>query len=300
MATSGTNPAVTEHPALQGARWVFLGVIINAALSAIKGIAGVLGNSYALIADAIESGLDVFQSLVVWGGLKIAAVPADKDHPYGHGKAEPLAAILVSLGLLAGATVIAVESIREIRSPHHAPAPFTLVVLILVVATKETMFRVIGRVGRAIKSTAVRSDAWHHRSDAVTSLAAFIGITVALIGGEGYEAADDWAALFACTIIAYNGFRLLRPAVGEIMDMAPDPATEADVRVIALQVDGVKSLDTCTVRKMGFDYFVDLHVEVDGDMTVRDGHTVAHRVKDAIMNANSNVRDVLIHIEPKD
>jgi cation diffusion facilitator family transporter len=279
---------------------VFLGVIINAALSAIKGITGVLGNSYALIADAIESGMDVFQSLVVWGGLKIAAVPPDKDHPYGHGKAEPLAATVVSLGLLAGATVIAVESFREILSPHHAPAPYTLVVLILVVATKEIMFRVIGRVGRAIKSTAVRSDAWHHRSDAFTSLAAFIGISIALIGGEGYEAADDWAALFACSIIAYNGIRLLRPAIGEIMDMAPDPATEEEVRQIALGVRGVKSLDTCTVRKMGFDYFIDLHVEVDGDMSVRDGHAVAHRVKDAVMEANRTVRDVLIHIEPKD
>jgi len=300
MAISGQHPAASEHPALRGARWVFLGVIINAALSAVKGVAGVLGNSYALIADAIESGLDVFQSLIVWGGLKIAAAPPDKDHPYGHGKAEPLAAIVVSFGLLAGATVIAVESIREIRSPHHAPASFTLVVLIVVVAIKETMFRVLGRVGDAIKSTAVRSDAWHQRSDALTSLAAFIGISVALIGGEGYEAADDWAALFACSIIAFNGFRLLRPAVGEIMDMAPDPATEADVRVTALKVEGVKSLETCTVRKMGFDYFIDLHVEVNGDMSVRDGHALAHRVKDAIMDANSNVRDVLIHIEPKE
>ena len=300
MATVDSKPAPFDHPALRGARWVFLGVVINAALSAIKGIAGVLGNSYALIADAIESGMDVFQSLVVWGGLKIAAVPPDEDHPYGHGKAEPLAAIVVSLGLLAGATVIAIESVREIREPHHAPAPFTLVVLILVVVTKETMFRVIGRVGNAIKSTAVKSDAWHHRSDALTSLAAFIGITVALIGGVGYEAADDWAALFACGIIAFNGFRLLRPALGEIMDTAPDPAIEEEVRRIALRVRGVESLDMCSVRKMGFDFFVDLHVEVNGDMSVRDGHDVAHRVKDAVREANPSVRDVLIHIEPKD
>jgi len=277
-----------------------LGVVFNAGLSALKGIAGVLGNSYALIADAIESGLDVFQSLVVWGGLRIAAVPPDHDHPYGHGKAEPLAAIVVSLGLFAGATVIATESVGEILAPHHAPAPFTLVVLVLVVITKETLFRVMRRVGHAIKSTAVRSDAWHHRSDALTSAAAFIGISVALIGGKGYEAADDWAALCACAIIAYNGIRLLRPALGEVMDMAPDPAIEEEVRRVALGVKGVESLDVCWVRKMGFDFFVDLHVEVKGDMSVRDGHGVAHRVKDAVRAANPHVRDVLIHIEPKD
>ena len=287
------------HPALRGARFVLFGVVINAALSAIKGIAGVLGNSYALIADAIESGLDVFQSLVVWGGLRIAAVPPDESHPYGHGKAEPLAAIVVSLGLFAGAILIAVESVREILAPHHAPKPFTLVVLIVVVITKETLFRVASRIGTAIQSTAVKSDAWHHRSDAFTSAAAFIGISVALIGGEGYEAADDWAALCACAIIAFNGLRLLRPGLGEIMDSAPDPSIEQQVRRVALTVKGVESLDVCWVRKMGFDFFVDLHVEVKGDMSVRDGHDVAHRVKDAVRANNPHVRDVLIHIEPK-
>ncbi|MCC6695302.1 MAG: cation transporter [Candidatus Hydrogenedentes bacterium] len=299
MSVLNTASVPTRHPALRGARFVLIGVIINAALSAIKGIAGVLGNSYALIADAIESGLDVFQSLVVWGGLKLAAVPPDEGHPYGHGKAEPLAAIVVSLGLFAGAILIAVESVREILAPHHAPEPFTLAVLVVVVATKETLFRVASRIGASINSTAVKSDAWHHRSDALTSAAAFVGISVALIGGKGYEAADDWAALFACIIIGFNGLRLLRPGLGEIMDSAPDPSIEQEVRRIALTVKGVESLDVCWVRKMGFDFFVDLHVEVKGDMSVRDGHDVAHRVKDAVRANNPHVRDVLIHIEPK-
>lgn len=289
-----------NHPALLGARFVLAGVVVNATLAAVKGIAGVLGNSYALIADAMESGLDVFQSLIVWGGLLIAATPPDENHPYGHGKAEPLSAVGVSIGLLAGAVLIAYESVREILVPHHAPEWYTLLVLIVVVATKETLFRVMSRVGQSTKSTAVRSDAWHHRSDAITSAAAFIGISVALIGGKGWEEADDYAALFACVIIAYNGIRLARPAINEIMDVAPDPVIEEEVRRIAKGVDGVTDLDACGVRKMGFDFFVDLHVIVDGDMTVRDGHSVAHHVKDAIRAANPHVRDVLVHVEPHD
>ncbi|MCC6795591.1 MAG: cation transporter [Candidatus Hydrogenedentes bacterium] len=295
-----TPPNTPQHPALRGVRFVFLGVIVNAALAATKGIAGILGNSYALVADAIESSLDVFQSLIVMGGLVIAATPPDHNHPYGHGKAEPLAAIVVSIGLLAGAIVIAYQSVREIMLPHHAPEPYTLAVLIIVVITKETMFRVMRRVDRTTQSTAVRADAWHHRSDAFTSAAAFIGILIALLGGKGWESADDWAALAACIIIGYNGLHLLWPALNEVMDVAPDPAIEEGVRNIALGIVGVESLDVCSVRKMGFDYFVDLHVIVNGDMKVRDGHDVAHRVKDAVRAANPRVRDVLIHVEPHD
>ncbi|MBX7255681.1 MAG: cation diffusion facilitator family transporter [Candidatus Hydrogenedentes bacterium] len=290
----------TEHPALRGARFIVVGVLINLALAIIKGVAGILGNSYALIADAMESSLDVFQSIVVWSGLRIAARPPDKDHPYGHGKAEPIAAVAVSMGLLFGALVIAVQSIREIVASSTSPAPFTLIVLVVVIVAKETLFRVMSGVGAAIESTAVRSDAWHHRSDAITSAAAFVGIGIAVVGGKGYENADDWAALFACMIIAFNGFRLLRPAVGEVMDVAPDPAVEAQVREVAMTVAGVRSLHVCWVRKMGFEYFVDLHVKVDGSITVHDGHDVAHRVKDAVRFVNPRIRDVLIHIEPED
>ncbi len=288
-----------EHPALHGARFVLAGLLINATLAITKGLAGVMGNSYALVADGIESTLDVFQSILVWTGLLIASVPPDEDHPYGHGKAEPLSAVVVSIGLLAGAAFIAFESIRELRIQRDAPEPFTLIVLIAVVAVKEGLFRIMRRVGTSIRSTALRSDAWHHRSDALTSGAAFVGITIALLGGKGFEKADNWAALFACVIIAANGIRLARPAIGEIMDRAPDPMIEEQVRRITLEVAGVECLETCTVRKMGFDFFVDLHVEVDGDMTVRDGHVVAHRVKDAIRAANPRIRDVLIHVEPK-
>ena len=181
-----------------GARIALLGMVINAALAIAKIVAGVLGNAYVLIADGIESTLDVAGSVVIWGGLKFAARPPDETHPYGHGKAEPVAAAIVAGGVIAAAIGLAIQSAREIVTPHHAPAPFTLVVLIAVVVVKELLYRSVIRLGRNVESTAVQTDAWHHRSDALTSLAAFVGITIALIGGAGWESADDWAALFAC------------------------------------------------------------------------------------------------------
>jgi len=281
-----------------GIRSTLIGVLANALLAAVKAIAGVLGNSYALIADAVESTSDIASSLVVLGGLKIASVPPDENHPYGHGKAEPLAAMIVAVALLTAAVGIAIQCIREIAVPHHAPAPFTLIVLVLVVAIKESLFRFAFKVGERVQSTAVRTDAWHHRSDAITSSAAFIGISIALVGGEGYESADDWAALFASCIIAYNAYRFLVPAIREIMDAAPPPGIETHVREVASRVEGVVELEKCFVRKMGLEYYVDLHVIVDGGVSVRRGHEVAHNVKDAIKNSDPKISDVMVHIEP--
>ena len=298
MADSGPVPERVAHPASRGIHSTAIAIGVNVALAVIKGVAGFAGRSYALVADAIESLADVFTSLVVMGGLKIASTPPDADHPYGHGKAEPLAAMAVALGLFAAAVLIAVQSVREILTPHHAPAPFTLIVLFLVVVVKETLFRFVLGVGRAVESTAVQADAWHHRSDAITSTAAFIGIAAALIGGKGYESADDWAALLASGIIAANGYRLLKPALREVMDTAPPAAIERHVREAARQVEGVVGLEKCLVRKMGFDYHVDLHVEVDGAISVHRGHEIAHSVKAAIRRANPRVLDVLVHVEP--
>jgi cation diffusion facilitator family transporter len=275
-----------------------VGIVVNALLALIKGVAGVLGNSYALIADAIESTSDVFSSFIVWVGLRISARPPDRTHPYGHGKAEPIAAAIVATALLAAAITIALQSIHEIITPGETPAPFTLLVLVLVVITKESLFRFVFSVGEAVQSTVVRTDAWHHRSDAITSAAAFVGISIALVGGQGYEAADDWAALFASVIIAYNAYRLFVPAFNEVMDAAPPKRIEGEVRVAAVSVRGVEGLDKCYVRKMGFEFYVDLHVVVHGEMTVRRGHDIAHSVKEAVRSANPRVADVLVHIEP--
>ena len=268
------------------------------AFAFIKIAAGVFGNAYALIADGIESALDAAGSIVIWGGLRFAARPPDASHPYGHGKAEPLAAIVVALGVLAAAAVLVVASVREIFMPHHGPAPFTLLVLVIAVIVKETLFRSVSRLGRAIDSTAVTTDAWHHRADAIISMAAAIGISIALIGGEKWRRADDIAALFACAVIATMGARLLGPALCEILDTAPRGEITESIRRAARSVPNVIDLDKCFVRKMGVSYYVDLHVQVDGGISVYEGHELAHRVKDAIRATNPHIADVLVHIEP--
>jgi cation diffusion facilitator family transporter len=284
---------------LQTARRVaLLGMVINVVLASVKIFAGVIGNAYVLIADGIESALDVGGSLIIWSGLTFAARPPDETHPYGHGKAEPVAAIVVAVGVLAAALGLAIQSVRELFLPHHAPAPFTLAVLIVVVIVKEILYRKVMRFGRDVESTAVQTDAWHHRTDAMTSIAAFIGISVALIGGERFQSADDWAALFACALIAANGYRLLKPALFEIMDTAPSGAIVDLVREAAGSVPGVVRIDKSLVRKMGLSFYVDLHVEVDGKISVRDGHHIAHEVKRAIQQSDPRIADVLVHIEP--
>lgn len=281
-----------------GARIALIGLVTNFILAAVKIISGMVGHSYVLIADGIESALDIAGSLIIWGGLKFAARPPDETHPYGHGKAEPIAATLVSFGVIAAALGLAIESVQEILTPHHAPAPFTLIVLVAVVVVKEFLFRAVNRLGRAVESTAVQTDAWHHRTDALTSTAAFVGISIALLGGPGWESADDWAALFACALIAGNGLRLLYPALHEIMDTAPRGAMVDAVCAAARDVPGVLEVEKCLVRKMGLSYYVDLHIGVDETISVKSGHSIAHRVKDAIRGTDPRIADVLVHVEP--
>ena len=282
----------------KGVRTTFIGIIVSAFLAAIKIFTGIVGNSYALIADGIESLTDIFTSSIVLTGLYFASKPADENHPYGHGKAEPFAGVAVSLGIFIAAMIIVVQSIHEIITPHHAPASFTLIVLVLVIVTKETLFRFVIKVGTSVNSIAVKSDAWHHRSDAITSAAAFIGISISLLGGKGYESADDFAALFASVIIIINAYRIFKPALFELLDTAPPTQVVQKVRDVAGQVGNVMGIDKCFVRKMGFDYFVDIHVLVDANLPVHKGHEIAHIVKDQLMKEYSNISDVLVHIEP--
>jgi cation diffusion facilitator family transporter len=282
----------------RGLKTTLIGIIASFILAAIKIFTGIVGNSYALIADGIESLTDIFTSSIVLTGLYFAAKPADEDHPYGHGKAEPFAGIAVSFGIFIAAMIIVVQSVYEIITPHHAPASFTLIVLIVVIITKETLFRFVIKVGTTVNSVAVKSDAWHHRSDAITSVAAFIGISIALIGGEGYESADDFAALFASVIIIINAYRIFKPALFELLDTAPPTQVIQKVRSVAGKVENVMGIDKCFVRKMGFDYFVDIHVLVDANLPVHKGHEIAHKVKDRLMKEYSNISDVLVHIEP--
>ncbi|HEV2434485.1 MAG TPA: cation diffusion facilitator family transporter [Verrucomicrobiae bacterium] len=282
----------------RGLRATFTGMAVNVVLSGTKLTAGIAGHSHALVADAVESFADIFSSLIVWRGLVVAAAPADEDHPYGHGKAEPIASAIVAAMLLGAALWIAITAFGEIMKPHQSPAPFTLVVLVAVVAVKEGLFRFVSREGRAVDSSAVKTDAWHHRSDAITSVAAGIGISVSLIGGKGFEAADDVAAIAAAGVIAWNGWHLLRPALNELMDTAPGHEVIDQIRQIAATTPGVDRVEKCFVRKVGYQYFVDMHVEVDPQMTVLHSHEIAHEVKDKIRDTMPSVNDVLVHIEP--
>jgi cation diffusion facilitator family transporter len=296
--TSAVHPQAVADNLQTGARVALLGLVINVVLASAKIAAGILGNAYVLIADGIESALDVAGSLVIWGGLKFAARPPDATHPYGHGKAEPIAAVIVAIVVLAAALGLAIQSVRELFLPHHAPAPFTLIVLVIVVITKEFLYRYVIRFGRNVESTAVQTDAWHHRTDAMTSVAAFIGISISLVGGDAWQSADNWAALFACVLIASNGYRLLEPALHEIMDTAPRGAIVDLVRNAAASVPGVVEIDKALVRKMGLNFYVDLHVGVNGNISVREGHHIAHQVKRAIQATDPRIADVLVHVEP--
>ena len=293
------DPDLALHAAAsEGVRATVWGIVASSCLAVIKVIAGVLGNSYALIADGIESMLDIVSSMVVWGSLRIAAQPATERYPYGFGKAEPLAALAIATALLGAAVGIAIQSIAEIRTPHHTPAPFTLVVLVGVILTKEVMFRFLFRTGKSIGSKAMQTDAWHHRSDSLTSLAAFIGISIAIFMGKGYESADDWAALFAAGVIAYNGTRLFRSALREVLDVSPSPELIEQIRRISGSVPDVVDIEKCRVRTSGLVLFIDLHVIVDGQISVRQGHDISHRVKEALLESKLGIRDVTVHIEP--
>ena len=285
-----------EKAVQKGMRSSLVGIGFNLALAGFKCAAGILGHSFALVADGIESISDVVSSTVVYFGLKLAIKPPDEDHPYGHGKAEPIAAIIVSLALILAAVLIGIESIKRIQQPHALPLPYTLWVLLAVVTVKLLLSRYVIAVGQDLDSTAVKSDAWHHLSDAITSGFALIGISIALWTRN--PAADDWAALCASPVIIFNASRQVRLPFSELLDATPSPRIEGQVRSIAARVEGVLGLEKCQVRKMGFRYYVDLHVIVDGHITVRQGHEIAHAVESTVLHLAPQIARVLVHIEP--
>ena len=279
-------------------RITYFSIVGNAGLAIIKGLAGFFGNSYALIADAIESTADIFSSFLVLFGLKYASRPADKNHPYGHGRAEPLITFLVVGFLITSATIIAYESIKNIGTPHELPKIWTLFVLIPLIIWKEISFQLVIRKAKETNSSSLKADAWHHRSDAITSIAALIGISIALYFGNGYETADDWAALFASGFILYNSYKIFRPALGEIMDEHLYDDLVADIRKVSLSCAGVVATEKCFVRKAGMKYHVELHAIVQADITVKYGHEIAHNLKDTLLNDIPQLGHVIIHIEP--
>jgi cation diffusion facilitator family transporter len=281
-----------------GALLVARGIALNAVLAAIKIAGGILGHTYALIADGIESLMDIFSSALVWAGLRVAARPPDANHPYGHGKAEPVAGLAVAFIVFLAAGWIGWHAVKEIRTPHQGPHWGTLPLLAGIVAVKSYFSRRLVRAGRDAGSTSLGIEAWHHMADALTSGAAFVGIAIAVIGGEGYESADDWAALGACLVIAVNGVSLARRALDDVMDVAVSDEFETQIRATASAVPGVRGLDKCRIRKSGLMHLVDIHVEVDGRLSVHAGHEIAGAVKSALLASPHRVSDVLVHIEP--
>jgi cation diffusion facilitator family transporter len=276
----------------------YFSIIGNALLAIIKGLAGFFGNSYALTADAIESTTDIFSSFLVLFGIKYSNRPADENHPYGHGRAEPLITFLVVGFLITSATIIAYESINNIGTSHDLPKPWTLLVLGTIIIWKEYSFRLVMKRSLESNSSSLKADAWHHRSDAITSVAAFIGISIALFLGKGYESADDWAALFASGFIFYNSYLIFRPALGEIMDEHLNEDLITAIRKVAQQVDGIVNTEKCFIRKAGMKYHVELHAIVNSTITVKEGHTLAHTLKDTLQDEIPELGHVLIHIEP--
>ena len=273
-------------------------ILGNIAFAIIKFVAGVLGNSYALIADAIESTADVFASILVWIGLKYSTKPADENHPYGHGRFETLSTFAVIGFLVVSATVIAYESIRNIRTPHEGPEVFTLFVLGGIILFKELAFQYVMRKSRETNSSSLKADAWHHRSDAITSIMAFVGISVAIFLGDGFEAADDVAALLASGIIIYNAYKIFKPVLSEISDEQIYDELIQKIEKIAETDQTIVAVEKCHVRKMGMVYYVDMHLVVNGKLSVMEGHKIAHDLKDKIMDILPEIADVLIHVEP--
>jgi cation diffusion facilitator family transporter len=278
----------------------YFSIIGNTSLAFIKGLAGFFGNSYALVADAIESTTDIFASFLVLFGIKYSNRPADENHPYGHGRAEPLITFLVVGFLITSATIIAYESIQNIGTPHDLPKAWTLIVLALIIGWKEYSFQTVMKKSIITNSSSLKADAWHHRSDAITSVAAFIGISIALILGKGYESADDWAALFASVFILYNSYMIFRPALGEIMDEHRYDDLVENIRQESLKVEGIIGTEKCFIRKAGMKYHVDLHAIVDANISVKEGHDLAHKLKDTLRSQILELGHVLIHVEPNE
>ncbi|MFT6797918.1 MAG: cation diffusion facilitator family transporter [Nonlabens sp.] len=279
-------------------RTTYFSIVGNIALALIKGFAGFFGNSYALIADAIESTTDIFASFLVLLGFKYAARPADENHPYGHGKIEPLITFAVVTFLVVSATIIAYESIQNIQTPHKAPKSWTLIVLGMIIIWKEVSFHIVIKKSKQTNSSSLKADAWHHRSDAITSVMAFIGISIAILFGKGYETADDWAALLASSFILYNSYLILRPALGEVMDEQLYGDLINEIRIKSIEVEGVLGTEKCFIRKAGMKFNVDLHAIIDGSISVKKGHDISHDLKDHLRNKLPHLGHVLIHIEP--
>ena len=273
-------------------------LLSNIILTIITWIAGVLGNSNAIIANAIESTNDIIASSVVFIGLKYSQKPASEDYPYGRGRIEPIITFIVVLIMILSAVFIVHEAINNINTSHALPKKWTLFFVAAFLLWKEFCYRLVFKKSAQLNSSALLAEAWHHRSDALTSVATFVGISLALLLGEEYAFLDDVAAIVASGFIVFNAFKIFRPAWGEIMDKNSHEEFKLMIYEDAKLIPDIIQIEKCHVRKVGIYYYIDMHLEVDGKMPVRRGHEISHEFKDLLMDKHHEIGDVLIHIEP--
>jgi len=284
----------------QSRRAAFLGIAVSLGLGFVKLAGGVFGHSVALMSDAVHSFGDALTSAAVLGALLWSQRPADTEHPYGHTRAEAVAASNVALLLIISAFGVAWEALRTLDEPSPVPKPYTLAIAAGSIFLKEALYRYQSRVARLTGSTAMLATAWDHRLDAVGSLLVLAGLALATWGGPAWHAADHWAAVGVALVILWAGGTLFWASLQELMDRQADPEILAVVRREALAVPGVVGIEKLLVRKTGLEYLVDIHVEVNSEISVREGHAIAHAVKDRLVQKMVTVKDVLVHIEPAD
>ncbi len=275
-----------------------LGLVANVILGIVKLVGGILGGSFALISDAVNSIGDSLTSVVVLFALIVAQRPADREHPYGHSRAEAIAASNVALLIILSALLVGWEAIRRIPIHHDLPPVWTLWIAGANVLLKEGLYRYKARVGRRTGSSAVIANAWDHRSDAMCSFAVLIGLGIVRWAGPNYIWADEVAALVVVCLIFWSGTKLFRRSASELMDLQASDEFVQQIQTTAESVTGVRNVETLWVRKSGLEYFADIHIEVDAQLTVDEGHRIGHRVKDRLLEQFPALRDVLVHLEP--
>jgi cation diffusion facilitator family transporter len=276
----------------------WLGLVVNLGLGAVKLIAGIVGHSFALLADAVNSIGDVISTVVVLFALRVAQRPADDEHPYGHTRAEGIAATNVAVIIIISAILVGWEALRQINTGNLVPPGWTLWIAAANILIKEGLYQYNVRVGKRTGSAAIIANAWDHRSDALCSLAVFVGLGIVRIGGPAFAWADEAASLVVVAAIIGSGIQLFRSSASDLMDIQADPELVDQIRSAAGQVAGVEDVETLWVRKSGLEYFADIHIEVNQDMSVAEGHRIGHQVKDRLMEEFPSLRDVLVHLEP--
>jgi cation diffusion facilitator family transporter len=271
---------------------------VSGALAVIKIIAGLQGNSTAVFADGLESASDVFASGVVLLGLRVAAKPPDDDHPYGHGRVETLTGHLIGLGLTAAGSLISYGSLLKIGQPREVLAAWVIWPLLISLFAKLGLAGLKFRAGRRLNSNALIADAWNDTMDTLSAVVALSAVGLTLYDPGRFFDADRYGGFVVGLIVIGVGVRVAHEAAMQLMDTMPDAGKMVQIRAVAAEVPGARGVEKCFARKTGLRYHVDLHLEVDPEMTVRQSHEIAHLVQLRVMERLDWVAGVLVHVEP--